>query len=119
MKFSMTGQEKGDFLTGLVWKYQWWEFPVVITGKYRPGKYSKFQLKLKALNTGDYIIEVTAWEGLTVSIKLFGHQHLHHTSMSTFPEGGGITGLKFGLKVSIKFFASVDLLVALSSLKVI
>jgi hypothetical protein len=42
MKFSMTGQEKGDFLTGLVWKYQWWEFPVVITGKYCPGKYSKF-----------------------------------------------------------------------------
>jgi hypothetical protein len=23
-------------------KYQWQEFPVVITGKYRPGKYSKF-----------------------------------------------------------------------------
>ena len=23
-------------------KYRWWEFPVVITGNYRPGKYSKF-----------------------------------------------------------------------------
>ena len=29
-------------LTGLAGKYQWLEFPVVITGKYRPGKYSKF-----------------------------------------------------------------------------
>jgi hypothetical protein len=28
--------------TGLVGKYQWQEFPVVITGKYRPGKYFKF-----------------------------------------------------------------------------
>ena len=27
---------------GLAGKYQWQEFPVVITGKYRPGKYSKF-----------------------------------------------------------------------------
>jgi hypothetical protein len=27
---------------GLAGKYQWREFPVVITGKYRPGKYSKF-----------------------------------------------------------------------------
>ena len=31
-----------EFATGLAGKYQWREFPVVITGKYRPGKYSKF-----------------------------------------------------------------------------
>jgi hypothetical protein len=30
------------YLTGLAGKYQWREFPVVITGKYHPGKYSKF-----------------------------------------------------------------------------
>jgi hypothetical protein len=29
----------------LAGKYQWRKFPVVITGKYRPGKFSKFQLK--------------------------------------------------------------------------
>jgi hypothetical protein len=35
--------------------YQWWEFPVVITGKYCPGKYSKFKLKWEILgNTGKY-----------------------------------------------------------------
>ena len=26
----------------LAGKYRWWEFPAVITGNYRPGKYSKF-----------------------------------------------------------------------------
>jgi hypothetical protein len=30
------------FGSGLAGKYQWQEFPVVITGKYRPGKYSIF-----------------------------------------------------------------------------
>ena len=30
------------FDTRLVGKYRWREFPAVITGKYRPGKYSKF-----------------------------------------------------------------------------
>ena len=33
---------KAVFKSGLAGKYQWREFPVVITGKYRPGKYSKF-----------------------------------------------------------------------------
>jgi len=31
-----------DDVTGLAGKYQWREFPVVITRKYHPGKYSKF-----------------------------------------------------------------------------
>jgi hypothetical protein len=35
--------------TGLTGKYQWQEFPVVITGKYHPGKYSKFELKREIL----------------------------------------------------------------------
>ena len=26
----------------LAGKYRWWEFPAVITGNYRPGKYSQF-----------------------------------------------------------------------------
>ena len=30
------------FETRLTGKYRWREFPVVITGNYRPGKYSKF-----------------------------------------------------------------------------
>jgi hypothetical protein len=34
---------------GLARKYQWQEFPVVITGKYRSGKYSKFELKREIL----------------------------------------------------------------------
>jgi len=34
---------------GLAGKYQWREFPLVITGKYRPGKYSKFELKWEIL----------------------------------------------------------------------
>ena len=29
-------------LSRLAGKYRWREFPVVITGNYRPGKYSKF-----------------------------------------------------------------------------
>ena len=32
----------GSWSPGLAGKYQWREFPVVITGNYRPGKYSKF-----------------------------------------------------------------------------
>ena len=31
-----------DLLTRLAGKYRWREFPAVITGNYRPGKYSKF-----------------------------------------------------------------------------
>jgi hypothetical protein len=31
-----------QLIPGLAGKYQWREFPVEITGKYRPGKYSKF-----------------------------------------------------------------------------
>jgi hypothetical protein len=35
---------------GLAGKYQWREFPVVITEKYRPWKYSKFYLKTQVGN---------------------------------------------------------------------
>ena len=37
----------------LAGKYRWREFPAVITGNYRPGKYSKFG---KVGNTGRYEI---------------------------------------------------------------
>ena len=35
------------FKSRLAGKYRWWEFPAVITGNYRPGKYSKFCLSGK------------------------------------------------------------------------
>jgi hypothetical protein len=41
---------------GLAGKYQWQEFPVVITGKYRSGKYSKFELKREILGNIKYYV---------------------------------------------------------------
>ena len=36
-----------EYAARLASKYRWREFPVVITGNYRPGKYSKFWLSGK------------------------------------------------------------------------
>ena len=59
----------GDGLggSGLVGKYRWRELPVVITGNYRPGKYSQFWAKWEILGGGEYEILELFW--LKYSVK--------------------------------------------------